>query len=202
MNKSQLLAAITAAFQAEPHPGDENVARDDSGFSPEHTQGQSGFGEYAWQQVPLDVMASQRTKLAALSDLEFKYYLPAFMCALLRDNTFADIAMSNVLDLLKLPVEVDVKNIGEGIQHHQAAEELSSDDLDEVLQKQLVQSNKAINRFVARATQFTRTQAQVIAEFLLYVRGESGRELWTKTAGLAIQRYWFQFEENADAARA
>ena len=115
------------------------------------------------------------------------------MCSLLRDNSVIDDGISMVLQLLKLPTEIDVAVVAEKIQRYKVASKLPSVDLNEILQNQLGYVNKKINRFIATASRFTQEQGRAIHRFLVYARAESGDEFLNKEADLAIQRYWFQF---------
>ena len=76
----------------------------------------------------------ERTRLSFMSEAGFQYYLPAFMCSLLRDNSVIDDGMSMVLQLLKLPTDIDVAVVAEKIQRYKVASKLPSVDLNEILQ--------------------------------------------------------------------
>ena len=193
MNPSELIAEITAAFQDEPYPSDANIVYDNTGFHLECIEVRDAFQGHRWQEVPDDVLSTERTGLSFMSKEGFKYYLPAFMCSLLKDSSVVDEGISMVLLLLKLPTEIDSAVLAEQIQRFEVAGKLPDVDLNEVLQNQLVHTNTEINAFIASASQFTRAQGRAIYHFLAYTRDECGDEFLSTEADLAIQRYWFQF---------
>ncbi|WP_310392381.1 DUF6714 family protein [Hymenobacter sp.] len=194
MNHPELVAEITAAFQDEPYPGDLNIVYDNSGFHLECIEIREAFKGHLWQEVPDDVLSAERTGLSFMSKEGFKYYLPAFMCSLLRDSSVVEEGISMVVQLLTLPTEIDIAVMAEKIQRYEVASKLPDVDLNEVLQNQLNYTNKSINTFIARAIQFTPAQGRAIYHFLVYARDEAGDEFLSTEADLAIQRYWFQFE--------
>lgn len=193
MNHSELIREIISAFQDEPYPGDLNIVYDNSGFHLECIEIREAFKGHLWQEVPDDVLSAERTGLSFMSKEGFKYYLPTFMCSLLRDSSVIEEGISMVVQLLRLPTEIDIALMAEKIQRYDVASKLPDVDLNEVLQNQLTYSNKSVNTFIARAIQFARAQGQAIYHFLLYVRDEVGDDSLSMEAELAIQRYWFQF---------
>lgn len=193
MTHPELIAEITAAFQAEPYPGDASILSDNSGSRPECLEVLDAFRGHRWQAVPGEVLATQRASLSCMSKAGFKYYLPAFLCAPLRDGEVVADGMSTLLSLLKLPTEVDSAVVAEKIQHYEVAGKLPDDESEEFLQSQLAHTNKAINTFIDRAAQLTQAQGRAVYHFLVYARQELKDELLRAEAGLAIQRYWFQF---------
>lgn len=197
MTHPELIAEITAAFQAEPYPGDAHIVDDNSGLRPEGGDIRNVFRGHPWQAVPDEVLATQRASLSGMSKAGFKYYLPAFMCSLLRNSRVVDDSAGTILSLLKLPTEVDTTAVTEKIQRYEVAGKLPDAELEEFLQSQLAHTNKAINAFIARAAQFTQAQGRAICHFLSYVRDEANGKPSSREADLAIQRYWFQFAQEA-----
>ena len=192
-SQSAITAEVTAAFKNEPYPGDANLVYDNTGFHLACIKVRDAFKSHLWQEMPDDVLSTERTALSFMSKEGFKYYLPAFMCSLLKDNSVVDKGISLVVRMLKLPTEMDLAVIAEKIQRFEAVGELPDIELNEVLQNQLVQTNTEINAFIARASQFSRVQGRAIHHFLAYTRDEYGDEFLSAEADLAIQRYWFQF---------
>lgn len=192
MTHPELIAEITAAFQAEPYPGDANIVSDNSGSHPD-LEVRDAFRGHRWQAVPDEVLATKRASLSLMSKAGFKYYLPAFLCSPLRDGGDVANGMSTLLSLLKLPTEVDRAVVAEKIQRYEVAGKLPQAELEEFLQSQLTHTNKAINAFIDRAAQFTQAQGRAICHFLIYARDELSDGVLSAEASLAVQRYWFQF---------
>lgn len=193
MGPPQLIAEITAAFKEEPYPGDSSIVYDNSGFHLECIEVRDAFKGHSWQELPDDVLSAERTGLSFMSREGFKYYLPAFMCSLIRDSSVVDDGISMIIQLLRLPTEIDIALMADKIQRYDVASKLPDVDLNEVLQNQLTHTNKSVNTFIARAIQFTTAQGRAIYHFLVYTRDEYGDEFLSGEAGLAIERYWFQF---------
>ncbi|HEX8327719.1 MAG TPA: DUF6714 family protein [Hymenobacter sp.] len=193
MKHSELIAEIKAAFEDEPYPGDANIVYDNTGFHLECIEIRDAFKGHKWHEVPEDVLSTERTGLAFMSKAGFKYYLPTFMKSVLDDSSIVDDGIGMIVQLLKLPAEIDIAVVAEQIQRHDVSSMLPDVDLNEVLQNQLTQTNSGISTFIARAGQFTAMQGRVIHHFLVYVRDEFGDDFLSTEAELAIQRYWFQF---------
>lgn len=193
MNQNELIAEITTAFEDEPYPGDSNIVYDNSGFHLECIEIRDAFKGHPWQTVPDDVLSTERTGLSFMSKEGFQYYLPAFMCSLLRDSSVVDDGIGMVVRMLKLPTEIDIAVVAEKIQRFEVASKLPDVDLNEVLQNQLIHTNSGVNTFIARASQFTKAQGRAIHHFLICVRDEFNDDFLSAEAHLAIQRYWFQF---------
>ena len=193
MNQSELIAEITAAFKDEAYPGDSNIVYDNTGFHLECIEIRDAFKGHWWQEVPDEVLSTEQTGLSFMSKEGFKYYLPAFMCSLLRDSSIVDDGIGMVVRLLKLPTEIDIAVVADKIQRFEVAGQLPDVDLNEVLQNQLQQTNSGVNTFIARASQFTPVQGRAIYHFLIHTCDEFGDEFLSAEADLAIQRYWFQF---------
>ena len=193
MNQAELIVEITTAFKNESYPSDLGIVYDNTGFHLECIEVREAFKGHTWQDVPNSVLSAEQTGLSFMSKEGFKYYLPAFMCSLLRDSSVVDDGIGMIVLLLKLPTEIDIAIVAEQIQRYQVASKLPDVDLNEVLQNQLTQTNTSINTFIARASQFTQAQGKAICHFLIYVRDKFGDEFLSNEADLAIQRYWFQF---------
>ncbi|WP_046246974.1 DUF6714 family protein [Hymenobacter terrenus] len=193
MNPTELIAEITAAFKDEPYPGDDNIVYDNTGVHLECIEIRDAFKGHLWHQVPDDVLSTKRTGLSFMSKEGFKYYLPTFMCSLLRDSSVVDEGISMVVLLLKLPTEVDIAVVAEKIQRFDVGDKLPAIELNEFLQNQLARTNTEINSFIDKARQFTQAQGQAIYHFLIHTRDEWGDAFLSNEADLAIQRYWFQF---------
>lgn len=196
MNPQALIAEITAAFHEEPYPGDENIVYDNTGTHSECEEIREAFKGHRWQQVPDEVLSMENTGLSCMSEQGFKYYLPAFMCALLRDRTIVGGGIDMVILMLKLPTEIDIAVVAEQLQRYAVPSKVPTALLNDVLQNQLAQTNDSINEFVTRASQFTQAQGRAICHFLTYIRDKFNEEddaFLNSEAGLAIRRYWFQF---------
>jgi hypothetical protein len=193
MSQQELIEKITAAFENEPYPGDSAIVYDNSGFHLECIEIRDAFAGYSWQEVPDSVLQTEPTALSFMSIKGFKYYLPTFMCSLLRDESVLGDDIGMVVSLLKLPTEIDVAVLADQIQQGGVADKLPDVDLNEVLQNQLIQTNAGVNNFIARATEFTKAQGKVIYHFLTYLRDKPGDDFSSTSADLAIQRYWFLF---------
>lgn len=193
MNPSELIAEITAAFKDEPYPGDANIVCDNPDVHLACIDVWNAFKGHRWQEVPDDVLSTERAGLSCMSKEGFQYYLPAFLCSLLKNSSVVTEGLGMVVLLLNLPAELDPAVLAERIQRFEADGKPPGVGLHEVLQQQLVHTNTEINAFIARASQFTPAQGQAVQHFLAYSRDGCGDEFLSTQADLAIHRYWFQF---------
>ena len=193
MVQEELITEITGAFKDEPYPGDLNIVYDNSGFHLECIEIREAFKGHKWTEVPDEILSTEQTALSFMSKEGFKYYLPTFMCSLLRDESVISDGVGMVVLLLKLPTEIDVAVLADQIQQSGTADKLPAVDINEILQNQLAQTNSGVNNFIARASTFTKVQGRVIYRFLVYLRDQPNDDFLSNDANLAIQRYWFLF---------
>ena len=71
----QVARQIEDAFADTPYPGDANIGWDgiDETLRGKH-----------WRDIPLDIIIRDRSEISFLTSAGFRYYLPAFMLAVLR----------------------------------------------------------------------------------------------------------------------
>ncbi len=104
-NTKKLIKKITTAFKNAPHPGNENIASCDYG------DGQItkwAFEGLLWKDVTLEFIIFERQKspFSFMTPSAIKYYLPAYMIAVLVDTEEADTAFDNLLYVLENPNEI------------------------------------------------------------------------------------------------
>jgi len=128
--------------------------------------------------------------LLALSNEEFRHYLPTFMAAALQAPASA--TSTDVVLALKLPIELSATTVATGLRLHEKGGSLEMGP-EALLQSQLTQTNAAIHHFIARATLFSQAQGATICHFLAYLRDKHSSSFPNHEPALAIERYWFQF---------
>jgi hypothetical protein len=77
------------AFANTVYPGDENVSR---GFSVNMF-----IGQRDWKTVPLEMLAHSTIEIEEFTPEAFHFYIPAYLCALLRFPEFAKDCLDYVL---------------------------------------------------------------------------------------------------------
>lgn len=193
MSANDLIAEITESFGESVYPGDSALVADDAAANPVTLKTWEAFRGLAWQQVPDDALREERTGLELLSDAGFAYYLPAFLVFLVRDFQSNHHGIDAVVDLLKLPTEINGVAVANLLGQYELASQQPKVDFTGILQSHLAQTNADIHRFVARASQFTPVQGRAVCHFLAFIRDERGAGFVNNEPELAIQRYWFQF---------
>lgn len=193
MTQDELTAEINDHFGPETYPGDSALVTEGSAGEAEALRIREALRGRAWQEVPDEVLREVRTGLSLLSEAGFKYYLPAFMRYLVRDFKPMHNGIDTVLELLKLPTEVNGLAVVNMLAQFEQASKPGSADFEGLIQAQLTQANATIHRFIARASQFSPAQGRVVHHFLAYIRDQRGEKSMNNEPELAIQRYWFQF---------
>ena len=98
MSADDLLAELTACFQHEPYPGDDNlVTNNESGYDSKALQIRDTFKEYMWQTLPDKLMLCEQGGYFFLSKRGLKYYLPAYLEFAVRAYAKADSIPGRVL---------------------------------------------------------------------------------------------------------
>jgi hypothetical protein len=192
MHRDELLAEITRAFPAAPHPGEAALLPAGTEASEAARSIQAGLGNWAWPDVPDDFLRAQLPVLASLNPMGFRFYLPAFLGFALREPAAQRI--EPLLALLKLPAELSGPAVAELLSYVEAASPLPAAAIGSLMQQQLRQTNQALHHFIARVSQLTPLQAKAIYHFMSYLRdtGSTG-PTHQQEAAVAIERYWFQF---------
>jgi hypothetical protein len=94
-------ARIEAAFSFLDYPGDDRIVPDES--DPESREVADSFRGKRWKDMPLQLIRQHSQSLPLFTPLAFRYYLPAFMCALVDSYYDADILRDTVLFNLTPP---------------------------------------------------------------------------------------------------
>lgn len=71
----ELIQKIEEAFEEISYPGDDNIGMSDT---------DDFIGQKEWQSVPLELLLRNQTKIVVLTPSAYIFYLPAYMCAVLR----------------------------------------------------------------------------------------------------------------------
>jgi hypothetical protein len=196
MNKSDLLAEITHAFQNELHPGELNIVYSNASDDPEVIQIRESFKAYTWQTIPDYILQFEQSGYIFLSTKGLHYYLPAYLHYCIREYTEADSIPDGLVFSMTLPTEVDIM---QSVLHlktspfraHSSPEALKKEY--DFYQKRLQNLNDTIHRFINRWHSFSPAQCRVILHFLEYLRDEHGTDYLHDEPAVAIERYWFQF---------
>ena len=193
MNKTELLAEITAAFENEPYPGNLNLLEDNSGYDLEATNIRNALKAHTWQQLPDKVMAYEQSGYAWLSPMGFKYYLPAYLCFAVRDYYEADSIPVNLIYDFTLKAEIDVLRSAFVTKKYGMDKTMPSIDWYKMDQTSLLNLNDNVQRFITRHGQFSPAQRRAIYHFLVFIQAEYTNDFPDGEPNTAIQRYWFQF---------
>jgi len=93
--RAELAQRIEDTFATVPYPGDDNIG----------SYGTEDFvGQKDWRKVPLKLLLHNVSEISALSDEAFRFYMPAYLCAVLRDPAADGIVESLVSYLAPSPI--------------------------------------------------------------------------------------------------
>ncbi|MEP7292247.1 MAG: DUF6714 family protein [Chloroflexota bacterium] len=93
MNNKQVVSEIQNAFQNTPYPHDNDIGRDEY----EGQELWKPLQNRHWSEVPLELIKRYRDELSMFSYEGFRFYLPAFMLAILLHPDEVDTLHSNLL---------------------------------------------------------------------------------------------------------
>jgi hypothetical protein len=100
---------IQNAFQSLPYPGDDNIVYPDT-FRFNYDEGLRAFKSFKgkpWQEITLEALIANRDHLSFLTADAYRYYLPAYMIAVLRHFHKVDVLANNTYYSLTPPPKDD-----------------------------------------------------------------------------------------------
>lgn len=194
MSADDLLAELTACFQHEPYPGDDNlVTNNEPGYDLEALQIRDTFKGYTWQTLPDELMLYEQGGYFFLSKRGLKYYLPAYLGFAVRAYAEADSIPDGLIFSLTLPTAQDEVAIASNGEPTQLQEPLPVGDEQVLPQTRQDELSKRVSYFLDRYGQFGGAQGRAIYHFLVFMRENYDRDYFNGEPNVAIQRYWFQF---------
>ena len=194
MSADDLLAELTACFQHEPYPGDDNlVTNNEPGYDLEALQIRNTFKGYTWQTLPDELMLYEQGGYFFLSKRGLKYYLPAYLGFAVRAYAEADSIPDGLIFSLTLPTAQDEVAIASNGEPTQLQEPLPVGDEQVLPQTRQDELSKRVSYFLDRYGQFGGAQGRAIYHFLVFMRENYDRDYFNGEPNVAIQCYWFQF---------
>lgn len=194
MSADDLLAELTACFQHEPYPGDDNlVTNNEPGYDLEALQIRDTFQAHTWQTLPDALMLHEQGGYFFLSKRGLKYYLPAYLGFAVRAYAEADSIPDGLIFSLTLPTEQDEVAIAADKEHTHLQELLPAGDEQTLPQIRPDELSKRASYFLDRHEQFGGALGRAIYHFLVFMRENYGHDYFNDEPNVAIQRYWFQF---------
>jgi uncharacterized protein DUF6714 len=100
----ELAQKIENAFANTTYPGDNNMGASDV---------DELVGQRDWRQVPLKTLLWNQTDMQTFSPQAFHFYVPAFLCAVLRNPEAEDMADSIIYELTPSSPGESIKSIAE-----------------------------------------------------------------------------------------
>ncbi|RZL14840.1 MAG: hypothetical protein EOO62_04415 [Hymenobacter sp.] len=192
MSADDLLAELTACFQHEPYPGDDNlVTNNEPGYDLEALQIRDTFKGHTWQTLPDELMLYEQGGYHFLSKRGLKYYLPAYLGFAVRAYAEADSIPDGLIFSLTLPTAQG--DLATARQVAQLAAQRPEMDWRATLQTCQDELPERVSYFLDRYGQFGGAQGRAIYHFLVFMRENHGRDYFNDEPNIAIQRYWFQF---------
>lgn len=194
MSADDLLAELTACFQHEPYPGDDNlVTNNEPGYDLEALQIRDTFQVHTWQTLPDALMLHEQGGYFFLSKRGLKYYLPAYLGFAVRAYAEADSIPDGLIFSLTLPTAQDEVAIASNEEPTQLQAPLPAGNEQVFSQTRPEELAKRVSYFLDRHGQFGGAQGRAIYHFLVFMRENYGHDYFNDEPNVAIQRYWFQF---------
>ncbi|MGI4743336.1 MAG: DUF6714 family protein [Janthinobacterium lividum] len=192
MSADDLLAELTACFEHEPYPGDDNlVTNNEPGYDLESLQIRDTFKVYTWQTLPDALMLYEQGGYHFLSKRGLKYYLPAYLGFAVRAYAEADSIPDGLIFSLTLPTAQDDLALERTLA--QLAEQLPASDWPAYQLTHRSELTERVAYFFNRYEQFSGAQGRAIYHFLVFMHENYGRDYFNDEPNVAIQRCWFQF---------
>lgn len=194
-----LIAAIEDSFGNMPYPGAENIVGGGGLCDLERDEIKTALKGLHWRAVTFDILDHLRSALPLLSPEGYRFYLPAYMTAVILDSRRADVACDSVIDLLSLPC---VSDIDEKRAWAESFSKLQPDIRSFSKEKwkrtmgpveEYYRDGTFKRMFFERVSGFSLAQCRVIRRYLEYMRDAHGAEYPDGEPQRALDRYWGQF---------
>jgi hypothetical protein len=102
-SRDEVIRDIGAAFADVAYPGDDQLVYDNSGRHLECTQVREVFRGRSWRDLDLETLRRNASALFFFTPAAYRYYLPAFLIAAVRDFERADVIPDTIVCTLKKP---------------------------------------------------------------------------------------------------
>jgi hypothetical protein len=103
MPLADLRAALTAAFAAARHPGDDALVSGDVSYDPEYRDVAKAFAGKHWSDLSFRFVHDHRDALPLLTPAAFRFFVPAYLLACLEHPWEVDTAPLSVARCLTAP---------------------------------------------------------------------------------------------------
>jgi hypothetical protein len=191
MEKKELIVNIENVFKNEKYPGDSHIIYDNNCNYPECEMLKKLFVGKLWNEITDNTLFEVRHNISFFSKEGFKYFIPAFMIATVKEFDEMDDLPDIVVGKFTLPTEMDTALLAHNIKLYRIDKQISSIDFNEFFQNALKQNNNEIHHFIECMGSFNEIQSETIKNYLEYmVKYED--DLY-RNPKIAIERYWFQF---------
>jgi hypothetical protein len=188
-----LLRRIELSFGASIYPGDGNIVRAEGQLDVESARIREALKGRHWRDVSFELLQQLARSLPFLSAEGYRFYLPAFMMISIVDFARAGVIADEILLSLTPPQASDVDRIRELAALHPELQPFGEREWAELLATLDASHHpegllEAI--FLERAVGFGVAQADVIREFLEYLRDVHGDAFPEREPERALERYW------------
>jgi hypothetical protein len=193
MNKDIVIEAIRKAFEPEQYPGDENLAytgQDDY----EIDLIKQNFAGHPWQNLDKDFMVGNRDSIHFFSKHAFKYYLPAFMIAIIEDFDKLDDLPDIIIGKLLVPEREDIIKIYDAAKSYPTIpgleNQLTNDEYDELKEAMLNTFERDKQETYELLNEFNDEQCNAIKIFLEYMQKYESELFESNNPKIVLERYW------------
>jgi hypothetical protein len=195
IDPATLCLRINEGFGKIPYPGDEHIVIDNTGSHLECEKIKGALKDRHWRDVSFETIEQLRTALPFFSPAGYRFYLPAYMVFSVVHFPRAGIIPDEVIRSLTSPSASDIDRVGELADLTPEMQPFASDEWVQILKTvaETYRSGEPEKVFFERVSGFAAAQAQVIREFLEYMRDFHGEEFPNREPEIALERYWYEF---------
>ena len=190
MDKNELIKTIKMAFIEEKYPGDHDIVYDNSGQYLDVEETRQNFSGKLWHELDNDFLFYNRDGLFFFSKNGFKYYLPAFMIAAIKDFNEIDEVPDIVIGQLLLPDRDEMLSFYGGLsQKHEDYKKMMLKNFDNHFKE-------CQETFFKRVNEFNIEQCKAIKLFLEYMEKYTDELYESHNPKTCLERYWKKYEKS------
>ena len=198
MDKDIVINSIRKIFALEKYPGDENLAYDGQDDYEIDLIKQNFIGKL-WQNLDNDFILENRNSIYFFSKYAFKYYLPAFMIAIIENFDELDDLPNIIIGMLLVPEREDIIKTYDKVKSYppipEIKNQLTNDDYDYLKESMLKTFERDRQWIYELLNEFNMEQCCAIKMFLEYMQKYEDELYESNNPKIVLERYWNKYEK-------
>jgi hypothetical protein len=188
VDAAALTRLIGEAFGALASPGDDALVLGDS---VESVRVRAALAGRAWQDVSAaEIAGPLRDALGTLAPAAYRYYLPAFMTAVVNDFDACADAADGVVHSLTAPRRSDVEDIQQQGRANPELQPFGRAEWDQILATLRAAHETLEQTFATRMSGLDPRQADAVRAFLEHLASEHPADFARDEPRVALERHW------------